>query len=360
MATQHTKRKTRDEPSAEHNVLEITNASVAFAMERGDARVLDDVSINVRRGEVLGVVGESGSGKSMLADSMLDAIDSPGTLTGDVVFNPPEGGEPIKVNELSKEELRRFRWERVSMVVQGALDSFNPTLSIGDHFVETLRAHDYDIQEGMERARQLISDVHLEPDRVLDAYPHELSGGMKQRALIALSLILDPDVLVMDEPTAALDLLMQRSIVSLLKELKAEYDLTIIFITHDLPLLTKLADRLVVMYAFDIVEIGSTEEILYDAAHPYTRSLLNATPDLNAPIEEMQSISGSKPDPVTNIPGCSYRPRCPMADESCAEAEPPMADRGGGHRTACFYHDDVSDEIPIPAMEAAEEGGEAE
>jgi len=347
MATQHTKRKTRDEPSAEHNVLEITNASVAFAMERGDARVLDDVSINVRRGEVLGVVGESGSGKSMLADSMLDAIDSPGTLTGDVVFNPPEGGEPIKVNELSKEELRRFRWERVSMVVQGALDSFNPTLSIGDHFVETLRAHDYDIQEGMERARQLISDVHLEPDRVLDAYPHELSGGMKQRALIALSLILDPDVLVMDEPTAALDLLMQQSILKLLSELKAEYDLTIVIVTHDLSHVARISDRLAVMYAFELLELGPVQDIVMDPAHPYTRELLNSIPDIDADLDEMASIEGTSPDPLNVPKGCSYHTRCPLADEQCRATNPDLMEVSDDHGAACFYTDEARETIPL-------------
>ncbi|EMA06261.1 ABC transporter ATP-binding protein [Haloferax denitrificans] len=347
MATQHTKQQMPDEPSAEHNVLEITNASVAFAMERGDARVLDDVSINVRRGEVLGVVGESGSGKSMLADSMLDAIDSPGTLTGDVVFNPPEGGEPIKVNDLSKEELRRFRWERVSMVVQGALDSFNPTLSIGDHFVETLRAHDYDIQAGMERARQLISDVHLEPDRVLDAYPHELSGGMKQRALIALSLILDPDVLVMDEPTAALDLLMQQSILKLLSELKAEYDLTIVIVTHDLSHVARISDRLAVMYAFELLELGPVQDIVMDPAHPYTRELLNSIPDIDADLDEMASIEGTSPDPLNVPKGCSYHTRCPLADEQCRATNPDLIEVSDGHGAACFYTDEARETIPL-------------
>ena len=341
-------------------VFEVRDLEVTFGTNRGESRVVRNVNFDIYRNETLGMVGESGSGKSMTSSALMNAVVSPGETSGEVTYYPPDGGEPISVLDLDEEELRKFRWGEVAMVFQGAMSSFNPVKKVRGHFRETLEDHNRDVEAGLDRARKILGDLYLDPDRVLDSYPYELSGGMKQRALVALALILEPEVLVMDEPTAALDLLMQRSIVSLLKELKAEYDLTIIFITHDLPLLTKLADRLVVMYAFDIVEIGSTEEILYDAAHPYTRSLLNATPDLNAPIEEMQSISGSKPDPVTNIPGCSYRPRCPMADESCAEAEPPMADRGGGHRTACFYHDDVSDEIPIPAMEAAEEGGEAE
>ncbi|MDS0300595.1 ABC transporter ATP-binding protein [Halogeometricum sp. S1BR25-6] len=347
MSTQYTRRESKDDGRSAHNVLEISNASVAFAMERGDARVLDDVSINVRQGEVLGVVGESGSGKSMLADSMLDAIDSPGTLTGDVTFHPPEGGDPIAVNQLSKEELRQFRWERVSMVVQGALDSFNPTLSIGDHFVETLRAHDYDVAEGMERARQLISDVHLEPDRILDAYPYELSGGMTQRALIALSLLLDPDVLVMDEPTAALDLLMQQSILKLLSELKEEYDLTIVIVTHDLSHVARISDRLAVMYAFEILELGPVGDIVANPSHPYTRELLNSIPDIDADLDEMASIEGTSPDPLNVPKGCSYHPRCPLADEQCRETNPDLFEVSGDHSAACFYSDEARETIPL-------------
>lgn len=347
MASQDTMPETRDKVPSEHSVLEIENASVAFAMERGDARVLDNVSVNVREGEVLGVVGESGSGKSMLADSMLDAVDSPGTLTGTIRFNPPEGGDPIVVNDLSKEELRRFRWERVSMVVQGALDSFNPTLSIGDHFVETLRAHDYDVVEGMERARQLLSDVHLEPDRVLDSYPYELSGGMTQRALIALSLILDPDVLVMDEPTAALDLLMQQSILKLLSELKREYDLTIVIVTHDLSHVARISDRLAVMYAFEILELGPVENIVTDPAHPYTRELLNSIPDITADLDQMASIEGTSPDPLNVPKGCSYHPRCPLADEQCVETNPDLFEVSGEHSAACFYTDEARESIPL-------------
>ena len=346
MATQNTKRRNRIDVSAD-NVLEIEDASVGFAMDRGDAQVLNNVSLNVRRGEVLGVVGESGSGKSMLADSMMDAIDDPGTLTGTVTFNPPEGGDPIVVNELSKEELRRFRWERISMVVQGAMDAFNPTLTIGDHFEETLRAHGYDVPEGMDRARKLLSDVHLDPDRVLDSHPHQLSGGMTQRALIALSLILDPDVLVMDEPTAALDLLMQQSILKLLAELKAEYDLTVVIVTHDLSHVARISDRLAVMYAFEVLELGPVEKLVADPAHPYTRELLNSIPDIDASLDDMGSIDGTSPDPLNVPAGCSYHPRCPLADDQCVNENPDLFDVSEDHGAACFYTDEARETIPL-------------
>ncbi|WP_266083032.1 ABC transporter ATP-binding protein [Haladaptatus caseinilyticus] len=328
----------------EDTIIEIRNAEVTFEMDRGTSRVLNGVDLEVQRREILGVIGESGSGKSMLASAMLDAVEEPGQLSGEVIYHPPDG-DPIDVLALSDEELKQFRWEEVAMVFQGALSSFNPTMTIGGHFEETLRAHNADIDEGMNRARQLLSDLYLDPERVLKSYPHELSGGMSQRALIALSLILEPNMLVMDEPTAALDLLMQRSILSLLSELREKYDLTVVFITHDLPLVAGLADRLAVLYAFELAEVGTADEIVRDAAHPYTRALLKAVPNLDAPLDTMQSIEGSAPDPV-NIPtGCTYADRCPLADDQCHSTDPPMYSVEDNHTAACHYWEKARESI---------------
>lgn len=329
-------------------VVEVRDLDITFQMNRGQSRVVRDVDLDVARNETLGIIGESGSGKSMLASSFLNAVVEPGVSTGEVTYHP-EDGDPIPVLELSESELDRFRWEHVAMVFQGAMSSFNPVTKIRTHFRETLQDHNCDIPAGMDRARELLESVYLDPDRILASHPHELSGGMKQRALIALSLVLEPDVLVLDEPTAALDLLMQRSIVTLLRELQEEYDLTLVFITHDLPLLTKLADRLAVMYAFNVVEIGTTGDLLYNASHPYTRALLDTTPDLNVPVDEMSIIEGSKPDPVDRIPGCSYNPRCPMADDRCRSEEPPMMEVRDTQESACFYYDEAPDAVPISA-----------
>lgn len=233
------------------------------------------------------------------------------------------------------------------MVFQGALNSFNPTLTIRSHFVETLNAHDVDEEAGLERARELIADLYMDPERVLDAYPHELSGGMKQRTLIALSLILDPEVLVLDEPTAALDLLMQRSIVSLLDEIKEKYGLTMLFITHDLTLVANLADRLGVMYSFDMAEVGPADTMLHDPAHPYTRALLNAVPNIDAPLEEMRPIEGSSPDPVNFPDGCSYHPRCPLADDTCVAEDPEFREADDGQFVACHHWEESADRIPL-------------
>ncbi|RDZ48422.1 ABC transporter ATP-binding protein [Haloferax sp. Atlit-19N] len=328
-------------------IIEVRNASVTYDLEHRDAMVLDDVSIDLRRGEILGVVGESGSGKSMLANAMMDAVEEPGVTTGEIRYYPERGSEPVNILDLSDEELRSLRWEEISMVFQGALSSFNPTMTIRGHFEETLDAHDYDVEEGMDRARELLADLYLDPDRVLDSYSHELSGGMSQRALIALSLVLEPQVLLMDEPTAALDLLMQRSILSLLDDIKEKYDLSILFITHDLPLVSGLADRLAILYAFELAEVGPSEQVVRNSQHPYTRALLRAVPSLDAPLETMRPIPGSAPNPANTPDGCHYAPRCPLATDECYEEAPPWFDTADDQRTACFNHDDAGDAVPL-------------
>ena len=328
----------------EDTVLEIQDLTVSFDMERGQSLVLDDVDLTIYRDEILGIVGESGSGKSMLASSLLDAVVKPGRTTGTVMYNPRDD-DPIDILNVKRETLKTIRWEEISMVFQGAMSSFNPTMKIRGHFEETIRAHNASYTDRMEHAYQLLSDLYLDPNRVLDSYPHELSGGMKQRALIALSLLLEPEVLVMDEPTAALDLLMQRSILGLLSNLQENYDLTVVFITHDLPLVAGLADRLGVMYAFDIVEIGESVEIVKNAAHPYTRALLRTVPSVDTPLSEMRPIDGASPDPVNVPTGCSYHPRCPLADEMCKTNDPPLQTVDNDHRAACFYWEEARDEV---------------
>lgn len=322
--------------TSEDIIIEARDVAVSFGMARGESKVVDDVDLDIRRNEILGIVGESGSGKSMLASSLLDAVVDPGTLTGSVRYYPSDG-EPVDIVSASESELKRLRWEEISFAIQGAQSAFNPTMTIGTHFDETLRAHDADVDAGLDHARELLRDLYLDPELVLESYPHELSGGMKQRALVALSLVLEPDVLVMDEPTAALDLLMQRSIIGLLQQIKEKYGLTLVFVTHDLPLVADIADRIAVMYAFSIVELGPTEAILAGSAHPYTRALLNAVPDLSTPAADVSPIEGSSPDPVDVPQGCSYSPRCPLADSQCLNDDPPFYEVGDEHVSACHY-----------------------
>jgi len=327
-------------------IMTTRDLDVVFQMDRGESQVLKSVDIDIQRNEILGIVGESGSGKSMFASALLDAVVEPGQTRGEVTYYSGDG-EQVDVFDLKRKELKKFRWEKVSMVFQGAMSSFNPTMKIRGHFEETLEAHDANKEAGMERAHQLLSDLHLDSDRVLGSYPHELSGGMKQRILIALSMILQPDVLVMDEPTASLDLLMQQSIISLINDIKEKYDLTILFITHDLPLIAGLADRLAVMYAFEFVEVGPANEILRDAAHPYARALLKATPNLDTDIEEMRPIEGESPDPVNVPSGCSYHTRCPLADSKCESIDPDPYIVNEEHTVNCHYWEDVDEHISI-------------
>ena len=341
-----------DAERVEDAVLQVRNANVSFDMSRGESRVLRDVNLDVRRGEILGIVGESGSGKSMLASAMLDAVVPPGQASGEVIYHPKDG-DPVDVLSLPDDELAEIRWNEISFVIQGAQSAFNPTMTIGGHFEETLRAHGRDVAEGMAGARELLVDLHLPAGQVLRSHPHELSGGQKQRALIALSLVLEPEVLVMDEPTAALDLLMQRSIISLLAELKEKYDLTLVFVTHDLPLIANIADRLAVMYAFELVEVGPGGTVVDDPVHPYTRSLLNAVPNVSDHEMKIEGISGSSPDPVNVPEGCSFHPRCPLADEACRVDDPGLDSVGGDHRAACFHWKDAAGAIPF-----RREGGE--
>ncbi|KTG11471.1 multidrug ABC transporter ATP-binding protein [Haloprofundus marisrubri] len=329
-------------------IIEVRDANVSFSMDRGESRVLRDANLTVQRGEVLGVVGESGSGKSMLASAMLNAVVHPGQVDGEVIYHP-QNGDPVDILSLSDKELAKLRWNEISFVIQAAQSAFNPTMTVGAHFEETLRAHGEDRDAGMAHARELLSDLYLEPDRVLGSHPHELSGGMKQRALIALSLVLKPEVLVMDEPTAALDLLMQRSIIGMLEDLQEKYDLTMVFVTHDMPLVTDLADRIGVMYAFEMIEIGSTDNVLDNPSHPYTRALLNAVPNISDRDMEIRGIEGRSPDPV-NIPkGCTFNPRCPLATKECEVNDPDFRDIENDHEVACFHWERAREDIPLVA-----------
>jgi peptide/nickel transport system ATP-binding protein len=348
-----------DEDEPDDIVMSVRDARVSFDMARGQAWVLNDVDLDVRRNEILAVVGESGSGKSMFASALLDAVEDPGVLGGDVTYYPDEtAGESqtigsfddglddsVYVLNLDPDELQAFRWEKVSMVFQGAMNSFNPTMKIKDHFHETIQAHNAVLEERMDHVRTLFEALYIDFDRVMTSYPHELSGGIKQRTLIALALVLEPEVLVMDEPTAALDLLMQRSIISMLRNLRDEFDLTIVFITHDLPLVGGLADRIAVMYAFEFVEVGATRDLMKNAAHPYTRSLLRSVPSITSDVDEMEPIEGARPDPV-NIPtGCSFHPRCPVSDDRCEIEDPELAAVEDDLQAACFYTDQSREKI---------------
>ncbi|OYT62046.1 MAG: dipeptide/oligopeptide/nickel ABC transporter ATP-binding protein [Thermofilum sp. ex4484_15] len=324
------------ELSGEDSILELAGVTVTYKMPRGIAKVVDGVDLKVNEGEVLGLIGESGSGKSMLASAIMRVVPPPGITTGSIIFKSELLNGKIDLLKLPLTKFRQVRWKELAMVFQGAMNSFNPTIRIKEHFLDTASAHGWhDRGEVLEKASKLLELVRLEPGRVLDSFPHELSGGMKQRALIALSLLLDPRLLILDEPTSALDTVSQRVILDVLKDIYHRLKLTMIFITHDVPIIAGLAQRVAIMYAFKVVEVGPIEEIFRAPVHPYTRGLLSTIPSLTTDIDEIKPIPGRHPDPINPPPGCRFHPRCPYRDEKCMKEEPSFIEVKPGHFVLC-------------------------
>lgn len=313
---------------ADEPIMSVKNLRVSYNTGVGTTiEAVRDVSFDVYPGESLALVGESGCGKSTLGLALLRLLPRLGYISGgEVWYRYADGLEAMNVVNLHGRALRAWRWTEVAMVFQGAMNAFNPVLKIEQQFADTLRAHTVGKKpkraELRDEAAEKLEAVRLDPARVLPSYPHELSGGMRQRALIALSLLLEPRVLVLDEPTTALDLLTQRSIVLMLHELRERLGFSMIFVSHDLPLASELADRVATMYAGRIVESGNTRDIFLAPRHPYTAGLIKATPPLHAEAAEPISIPGSPPDLGHLPPGCSFAPRCGYAIARCRTDAP--------------------------------------
>jgi len=321
-------------PRRGDTIISVEGLRVFYHSLRGPVKALDGVYMNVLRNEVLGVVGESGSGKSTLAHAILRILPPNARIIGgSIYFNE------LDLVKIPENKFKDIRWRRISLVPQAALNALNPTMKIRDHFLETARAHGIaNREEVIDRASKLLETLRLEPDRVMNSYPHELSGGMKQRVLIALALLLDPEVVILDEPTTALDVLTQRAILDLLKDLKSKLDITMIFITHDIAVIADLADRVVVMYAGKVMEIGDVYTIFRNPAHPYTKALIASIPSLVGRVEDMRPIPGSPPDLINPPPGCRFHPRCPYATDRCKREEPPLVEVEPGHYVACWLY----------------------
>ncbi len=316
------------------NIIVVKGLKVFYKAHRGYVKAVDNVDLEIRRGEIIGIVGESGSGKSTLAFAILRLLPSNARIvSGSILY---EGEDLVK---LSESRLKNIRWKGISLVPQAALNALNPTLRIRDHFLETARAHGvHDDSYVLKRAAELLEMLRLEPPRVLRSYPHELSGGMKQRVLIALSMILNPKVLILDEPTTALDVLTQRFILDLLKDLHRKTGITMIFITHDIAVIADIADRTAVMYAGKIVEVGDVYTVFKNPKHPYTVALMKSIPSLVGSVDEMKSIPGTLPDLINPPPGCRFAPRCPYAMDICRKQEPPTIRLETGHIVSCWLY----------------------
>lgn len=324
-------------------VLSVRGLSIDYRTRRGAVRAVRDVSFDVAHGETLAIIGESGSGKTTMAVSLIGLSPrSAEVRAGELLYT--KDGITVDIRKLEQDELREFRWSECAMVFQAALNSFNPVITIWDQFLDTGKAHGMkDERVVRARADELLDLVNLDPTRVLRAFPHELSGGMKQRVLIAISLLLGPQLLILDEPTTALDILTQRAILDLLRELRQKLGFAMIFISHDLSIAAELADRMITMYAGKIVERATVNDMFYRPRHPYSVALLRAVPRVSGVLGAIESIPGSPPDLIRLPPGCSYAPRCPFAIDTCLEAEPPLIPVDTpAHDAACIRWKDVA------------------
>ncbi len=322
--------------------LDVKNLSIEYRARRGRVQAIRNVTFNVQRGEALALIGESGSGKTTLGLGVVRLLPSSATIgQGEIVYRRLAGGNgatarEIDVLKLKAGQLREFRWKECAMVFQSALNALNPVLRISEQFADTARAHGYLRGRELEaRCRHLLTLVRLDPDRVWKSFPHELSGGMRQRVLIALALLLEPQLIILDEPTTALDILTQRNIMDVLKELRTQLDFSLIFISHDLSLAAELADRVATVYAGKIVEIADVQTIFKAQTHPYTIGLINAVPTLAGMKEDLTSIPGSPPDLIDLPTGCKFHPRCPLVEARCRDCEPELEEVSTGHQVAC-------------------------
>jgi peptide/nickel transport system ATP-binding protein len=322
-------------------VLQVRDLSVSYLARRGRVRAVSHVSFDLHAGETLALIGESGCGKSTLSHALIRQLPKSASIdTGSIDYTYRDGRE-IDLLTLNKRDLRAYLWSECSMVFQGALNSLNPVIRISDMVYDTAAAHGMGRVEARERALELFEQVRLDAKRVFHSYPHELSGGMRQRVLLALSLILRPQVVLMDEPTTAVDILTQRSILDVLKLLREQLNFSVIFISHDLAVAAEIADTVATMYAGEIIEIGDVDNVFYRSRHAYTYSLLNAAPRLSVGAQELMSIPGSPPDLIEPPPGCKFHPRCAFAVGVCRTTPPPLVEYEDGRRAACHETEQV-------------------
>ena len=313
-------------------LLSVEGLTVEYWTNKGKIRAVDDVSFQLGKSEVLGVVGESGSGKSTLGLSLIGLVPYPGRITkGRVLLN---GQEVLK---LPQAELRSLRGMGVCYVFQDPMTSLNPVKKIGDHFAEMIQTHEPKVtkKEALERAAKLLKDVGIQADRIND-YPHQLSGGMRQRVMIALAITLNPSIVVADEPTTALDVIVQAKILDLLNKLRDSYGMALLLITHDLSIVMERSDRILVMYAGQIVEYAESKTLYEQPQHPYTKGLLRSIPNIELADQKLEAIKGSPPDLLDMPEGCRFWPRCKVAFDRCKIEEPPLVETGSTHFVRCF------------------------
>ncbi|MGX7708546.1 ABC transporter ATP-binding protein [Methylobacterium sp. Gmos1] len=316
-------------------VLSVRDLRVEFATRRGVLTALDGVSFEINRGEVLGVVGESGAGKSVTGSAVIGLIDPPGRIAGGEIRLAGE-----RIDNLSPDAMRKVRGKRIGMIFQDPLTSLNPLYRVGRQIEETIRTHtDLSARAARQRAIDLLAEVGIPaPERRIDGFPHEFSGGMRQRVVIALALAAEPELIIADEPTTALDVSVQAQIITLLKRLGRDHGTAVMLITHDMGVIAEAADRVAVMYAGRVAEIGPVAAVVGDPLHPYAQGLMGAIPSLSHEADRLAQIPGAMPRLSAIPPGCAFNPRCPKVFARCTVDRPePLV--VGSHRVACHLYD---------------------
>lgn len=306
---------------------DIQHLSVTYFGER-DVKAIEDLTLAIQPGEIVGLAGESGCGKSTLVKALTRLLENGEISDGKILFQGKD------LTKATREEFRQLRWTRISLVTQSAMSALNPVLTIGEQLMDGIKAHTSMPREQMwERATELLELVEVDPARIR-SFPHELSGGMRQRVMIAMALVLKPDLIIMDEPTTALDVVVQKQIIRKIKELQSQFSFSVLFITHDMSLLLSIADRIAIMYAGKIVEMASSDEIRTAPSHPYTQGLLNSFPSVFE-RKELTGIPGSPPSMVSPPTGCRFHPRCAVAKDTCRTQVPMESQLSSTHVAYC-------------------------
>lgn len=319
----------------DNKLLEIKDLVVHYITEEGTVEAVNGLSIELNKGETLGIVGETGAGKTTTALSLLRLVpDPPGKIIqGEIEF---EGQNILKISE---EEMRNIRGNKISMIFQDPMTSLNPVMSVGEQIAEGIQIHQkLSTEKSLEKAKEMLAFVGIPKERAGE-YPHQFSGGMKQRVIIAIALACNPSLLIADEPTTALDVTIQAQVLELMRDLKKEFNTAMILITHDLGVVAETCDKVAVMYAGEIIEYSSLEQLFEEPKHPYTIGLFGSIPNLEEDVNRLKPIKGLMPDPTDLPSGCSFHPRCPHAQPICAEQDPVNTDLGDNHQVKCLIYE---------------------
>ena len=319
-------------------ILDVKDLRIDYPIAIGTVKAVRGVSLTLADGEVLGIVGESGCGKSTMGLALIDLVREPGKIVGGEILY--HGKDILKMTDAEK---RSVRGRQIAMVFQNPLTSLNPLMRIQDHFLETIKRHNPSVKrkDALSMTAELLEELGIDRSRMKE-YPHQMSGGMRQRIMIALGLIMKPDIVICDEPTTSLDVIVEAGFVDLLNRLRKKYKLSIILITHNLGLVAEIADRIVVMYGGKVMEEGSARDIFHSPIHPYTEGLINCVPNIFLDQTSLTTMDGNPPDLVAPPEGCAFCSRCPKAMEKCALSDPELVEFAGGRKAACHLYPEAS------------------